>query len=154
MMSRTSMFVGWYELFLTKFGGKREFVSLDAKRNSQDARTFELMKAGGSPRTAQTDTSDSPDLYKPGGAAVYGRPDSAHFERAYRQHNLSFSGPRAPFSQGGAVTDWQTAEEIFARGGLRSHPPSPSMTSPPPQGNPPSPPVSPPPIPLKSTKKR
>lgn len=145
-MSRTSIFVGWYELFLTKFGGKREFVSMDAKRYSQDTRTFELIKAGGSPRTALTDTPDSPDLYKQ---------SSPHSERAYKQHNLSFSGPRAPSSQGGAATDWQTAEEIFARGGLRSHPPSPSMSSPPPRGNPPSPPLPPlPPVPSNTSKNR
>lgn len=163
MMSRTSMFVGWYELFMTKFGGKREFVSLDAKRYSQDARTFELIKAGESPRTQLTDTAESPDLSKPGrgsihsGAPTYGPPGSSHSERAYRQHTLSFSGPRAPSAQGGGATDWQTAEETFAQGGLHSHPPS----SPPPQGRssfgPPSPPLSsppPPPIPTSPPRNR
>src|ERR1700712_4825367 len=72
MMSRTAMFVGWYELFMSKFGGKREFVSLDAKRYSQDARTFELIKAGASPRAHPTpDIPDSPDLYRTGGGSVH-----------------------------------------------------------------------------------
>ncbi|TID17069.1 Sulfate adenylyltransferase [Venturia nashicola] len=146
MMSTPSMFVGWFELFLAKFGGKREFVSLDAQRYSQDARTFELIKAGESPRTAQTDTPDSSDTYKQGSATAYETPDSAHSERAYRPHNLSFSGPRPPCSRGGPATDWPTTEEISARGGLRSHPPSPSNSSPSPRGNPPSPPLPPPPI--------
>jgi hypothetical protein len=151
MMSRTSMFVGWYELFMTKFGGKREFVSLDAKRYSQDARTFELIKAGGSPRThPDSDIPDSPDLFKTSGGSVhsvaptYGPPGSAHSERAYRQH-------------GGGATDWQTAEEVFARGGLHSHPPQ----SPPPRGrssldppSPPLPPPPPPPVPTSSPKNR
>jgi hypothetical protein len=161
MMSRTTMFVGWYELFMSKFGGKREFVSLDAKRYSQDARTFELVKAGGSPRAHPTpDIPDSPDLFKTGGESVhsippgYGPPGSAHSERAYRQHTLSFSGPRAPSSQGGGATDWQSAEEVFARGGLHSHPPQ----SPPPRGrssfDPPSPPLPPPPPVPSSPPKR
>lgn len=154
MMSRTSMFVGWYELFMAKFGGKREFVSLDAKRYSQDARTFELIKAGGSPRTALTDTPDSPDLDKPEAAvyATYGPPGSAYPERAYKQNTMSFSGPRSPSSQGNATTDWKSAEEAFTRGGLRSHPPSPSMPGSPPRGNPHSPPLPPPPMPSKTPK--
>lgn len=139
MMSRTSIFVGWYELFLAKFGGKREFVSLDAKRYSQDTRTFELIKTGGSPHTALTEAPESPDLDKQASASTFGSPGSAQSERVYRQHNLSFSGPRPPSSQG-AVADWQTAEEVFARGGLRSHPPSPSISNPPP-GAPPPPPT-------------
>jgi hypothetical protein len=150
-MSRTSMFVGWYEMFMSKFGGKREFVSLDAKRHSQDARTFELIKAGGSSRIQPTpDIPDSPDLYKTGGSIhsippSYGSPESAHSERVYRQHTMSFSGPRAPSSQSGGPTDWQNEEEVFARGGLRSHPPR----SPPPRNrssfDSPSPPLPPPP---------
>ncbi|QDS68236.1 hypothetical protein FKW77_010600 [Venturia effusa] len=152
MMSQTSMFVGWYELFLAKFGGKREFVSLDAKRYSQDARTFELMRAGGSPRTVLTDAPDSPELYKPEAVvqSTFGSPDPAYSERAYRQHRLSFSGPRPPFRKSSTPKDWQIAEEDFARGGLRSHPPSPTMFGPPPRGK--LPPL-PPPLPSNPPKK-
>jgi len=133
MMSRTTMFVGWYELFMRKFGSKREFVSLDAKRFSQDARTFELMKVGGSPTNPPPppDVPNNPDIFHTGGSSppAYGPPGSSHSERAYRKPTMSFSGPRSPSSQGVGASDWQTAEEVFATGGLHSHPPR----SPPPR---------------------
>jgi hypothetical protein len=134
MMSRTTMFVGWYELFMRKFGAKREFVSLDAKRFSNDARTFELLKVGSPSTQPVPEVPATPEIFQTGGREsahsppAYGPPGSAHSERAYRKPTLSFSGPRAPSSQGGGGTDWATEEETFARGGLRSHPP----TNPPP----------------------
>jgi hypothetical protein len=122
MMSRASMFVGWYEFFKEKFGSKREFVSLDAKRFSTDARTFELLKVG-SPGLVQTkENVNQPEIFETKEAAhsppAFGSPNS---ERAYRKPTMSFSGPSPP-SRAENRTDWQ-AEDTYVRGGLSSHPP-------------------------------
>jgi hypothetical protein len=136
MLSRTSMFVAWYELFRNKFGSKREFVSLDAmdsKRYSTDPRTFELRKVGSAgshppatPPDHVMDTfSQKGDMgHSPPG--YYSPPES---ERVYRKPTMSFSGPQAP-SRPETRNEWNAADTYAPGGGLASHPPPRSPDAP------------------------
>lgn len=123
-MSRTSMFVGWYELFRRKFGSKREFVSLDAKRFSNtDQRNYELSKVTSSPNVPQdVGIRESREIFESKENVV--SPVGYHpaeQERVYRKPTMSFSGPQAPSRQGHR-NEW-TEEDTYATGGLASHPP-------------------------------
>ena len=92
------MIHGWKEFFRTKLFRKNEFVSADARRLSNDPRTYEMLGAATqlniktpdraltSPRTRTFDHRDTKqDLYAPA--------------RAYVTPVSSFSGPRAPMQQ-------------------------------------------------------
>ncbi|KAF2836315.1 hypothetical protein M501DRAFT_940269 [Patellaria atrata CBS 101060] len=123
LLVRGSMFTGWVQLIGEKFAHKSEFVSLDARRFSADARTFELLnqkprssilKSPTSTVTSPTETYNSP----------IGRSTPDYFQkeitREYRSPTLSFSSPRAPQASPNAV-DWDP-RSTHARGGLGFHP--------------------------------
>ncbi|KAK0660957.1 hypothetical protein DIS24_g2989 [Lasiodiplodia hormozganensis] len=143
LLIRWSMFTGWKTWFQEKFSGNREFVSLDARRFSSDARTFELLKVGGqasgyvstvhSPggetyvSTMQAMKSPESTVTTP--SAVYGSPLSGQHtpdyfgkevQRNYRSPSQSFSTPRPPTASGTRV-DWDPTS-THARGGLGLHP--------------------------------
>lgn len=147
LLFRWQMLTGWKMWFQEKFTGQREFVSLDARRFSSDARTFELLKvAGQSPGyvgTVQTPSEDyigaahvlkSPEsaVTSPSGGYGYNSPGSPasgqrtpdyfgkEVQRAYRSPNQSFSTPRAP-SATVVQVDWDP-RSTHARGGLGLHP--------------------------------
>lgn len=121
LLTRTSMFTGWYELFRGKFSKNREFVSLDAKH----ARNYELKKFENntlqSPESAFTPPppadiagynnfrSDTPDYF------------SKETQREYTSPTMSFSSPR-PISRPATQVDWDP-RSTHARGGLGLHPP-------------------------------
>jgi hypothetical protein len=139
MLSRTTMFVAWYELFRRKFGSKREFVSLDAldKRYSTDPRSFELRKvnsAGGQPPA--TPPNHATEKFTPKGDMGHSPPPPGYYsppesERVYRKPTMSFSGPQAP-PRSESRNDWH-ATDTYATGGggLASHPPPRSPDRPP-----------------------
>ena len=114
------MFPAWWKLIRSKFGHKREFVSLDAKQTTTDLRNYELMKVAQSPIRAPESalTSPAPD-YSPYGRST---PDylGKEVQRQYRSPSQSFSTPRAPSAQAMHV-DWDP-RATHARGGLGLHP--------------------------------
>ncbi|OCK92757.1 uncharacterized protein K441DRAFT_569020 [Cenococcum geophilum 1.58] len=125
LLARWTIFKAWLEFFRTKFGSKREFVSLDAKRFSSDARTYELLKIGNpalkSPETAVTSpAANAFDTYR---RSLSGTPDyfDKEAQREYQSPTLSFSSPRAP-SQVAMRVEWDP-RATHARGGLGLHPP-------------------------------
>jgi hypothetical protein len=129
LLTRWSMLTAWVDFFRARLHKKSEFVSLDARRFSGDARTFELLKVGQnsamsirSPETAFT----SPRSPEPNELVDYtrsGTPDYFGKEsgRNYRSPQLSFSSPKTP-SQGNAHMEWDP-RSTHARGGLGFHPP-------------------------------
>lgn len=149
LLVRWSMFTGWKIWFQEKFSSsKREFVSLDARRFSSDARTFELLKVGGqslgyvsamqtpggetytstlqalkAPESAVTSPSGTYGYNSPG-SPVSGRETPDYFgkevQRTYRSPTHSFSTPRAP-SATAVQVDWDP-RSTHARGGLGLHP--------------------------------
>lgn len=118
------MFTGWVQYFRNKFGGKREFVSLDAAKYSQ-ARSYELLEVG-SPTLVKSVGSTAITSPTEAYASPLGRttPDyfSKRIQRDYRSPTLSFSGPRTP-SQSGPRIEWDP-RTTHARGGLGLHPPA------------------------------
>lgn len=126
MMSRSQMYTGWYDFFKKRFVSKREFVSLDAKRFSSDARTFELLKIG---TPGLTTPGSSVGMYGHSAKAEYFPPRTADSERQWRKPTMSFAGPQAPSNAANRM-NWQMPNSQGARGGLGLHPPrSPSIPS-------------------------
>jgi hypothetical protein len=126
LLTRPAVFTSWWHVVQARFGKKREFVSLDARRFSSDARTFELLKVGQnaalkSPETAYT----SPITFDPTDSYPYRRSETPDFlkesQRDYQSPKLSFSSPRAP-SQAAGRMEWDP-RSTHARGGLGLHPP-------------------------------
>ena len=111
MMSRTQMFTGWYDLFKRKFSIKREFVSLDAKRFSSDARAFELLKIGVPNSTNMPQTLADESAYH-----------VQETERQWRKPTMSFAGPQTP-SKAAMRMDWELSNNKGGKGGLGLHPP-------------------------------
>jgi hypothetical protein len=123
LLARGSMFVGWYELFKSKFSKNREFVSLDAKHLAEVQQNYELKHFDNeglkSPESALTSPpeiagygnfrSDTPDYF------------SKETQREYKSPTLSFSTPRPPSRA--AHVDWDP-RATHARGGLGFHPPA------------------------------
>jgi hypothetical protein len=102
LMIRSSMWSGWKEVFSQRFGRRKEFVSLDAKRDSSDPRSIPMMgspnhrvTSAGTADTAATavtthsmaDTHSSKGQKSPFFA-------QQQFERTYHQPSGSFSVPR------------------------------------------------------------
>lgn len=152
LLVRRSMFVGWWEMFRSKFSHKREFVSLDAKRYSgEQPRTYELLRVGSKdpmvpvpvhkPETGHMVSPTETQISAFSGTTSeyytkeYSRPTSrrsqmsAHEYTNYTSPKMSFSGPRTP-SQ--VLTESRTSRNMrdwdprstFARGGLGLHPPT------------------------------
>ena len=122
MMSRIQMFTGWYDLVKRKLVSKREFVSLDAKRFSSDARAFELLPIG-SQSAAILPSANTPRTFA--NESAYNVQET---ERQWRKPTMSFSGPQAP-SNAAMRMDWELPNNRGARGGLGLHPPrSPSVS--------------------------
>ena len=122
MMSRTQMFTGWYDLVKSKFTSKREFVSLDAKCFSSDARAYELLKIGSPSTMIAPNSVNMPQAFA--GQSGFHAQES---ERQWRKPTMSFAGPQAP-SNAAKRMDWEQPNNKGARGGLGLHPPqSPSI---------------------------
>jgi hypothetical protein len=119
MMIRSSMFVGWREFLQNIFRPKAgEFVSMDAKRYSQDPRTIQLHNVT-SPRTREVSSNATGSVTEIYASKDYGSPDpsqiqpplSPTFERQYRQPRMSFSAPRpATATPPPSRPIWDTAE--------------------------------------------
>ena len=119
LLARASMFSAWYTLFRTKFGSKREFVSLDAKQYTNEPH-FELNKFPQSPIRSPESAFTSPGAeFEPYRRSLTGTPDylGKEVQREYTSPKLSFSAPRAPSRVG-----WDP-RSMHARGGLGLHPP-------------------------------
>ncbi|KAF1944142.1 hypothetical protein EJ02DRAFT_109875 [Clathrospora elynae] len=120
LLGRWSMVTGWLEFFRGKFSKNREFVSLDARRPTEDVRVYEMKNfEPQSPPSAHTTAgiasftipdfrSDTPDFF------------GKEIQREYKSPTLSFSTPR-PRSRSANV-DWDPRSS-HARGGLGFHPP-------------------------------
>ncbi|KAF2253342.1 hypothetical protein BU26DRAFT_418404 [Trematosphaeria pertusa] len=124
LLARTSMFTAWLELFRSKVGSKREFVSLDAKQYGNETRPYELQKFAGSPLKSPMSAATSPGAeYDPFRRSYTGTPDyfTKETQREYTTPSLSFSTPRAP-SQAAMRVEWDPRAS-HARGGLGLHPP-------------------------------
>lgn len=111
------MFTGWYDLVKRKFISKREFVSLDAKRFSSDARAFELLKIGTSSAATAPNSSNMPQTLADESAYHV-----QEIERQWRKPTMSFAGPQTP-SNAATRMDWELPNNRGARGGLGLHPP-------------------------------
>lgn len=107
-LGRWSMVLGWIDLFKRRLGRSNEFVSSDARRLSNDPRTYEMLRTTPQPQLKTPDLavispgSTNTDGFSPqsGKAGDYfGR------EAKYRNPPSSFSTPRpTSSSQGGR--DW------------------------------------------------
>jgi len=116
LLARFSMFTAWGTYLGSKFGSKREFVSLDAKQYANEPRNYELQSPIKSPQSALMSPGAEFDPYR---RSLTGTPDylSKETQREYRSPTLSFSTPRAP-SRGG-----YDLRSMHGRGGLGLHPP-------------------------------
>ncbi|KAK1914870.1 hypothetical protein P3342_010861 [Pyrenophora teres f. teres] len=122
LLGRWSMVAGWRDFIRSKFSKNREFVSLDARKPTEDVlRQFELKNF---------DQKSPPVAYFTPGLASYAvenpRSDTPdHFnkeiQREYRSPTQSFSTPR-PQSRAQHI-EWDPRSSM-ARGGLGLHPPS------------------------------
>jgi len=126
LLTRSSLFKGWAELFRTKFGRNKEFVSLDAKRFSVDPRGTPSVPipmnpvAPGTPSPKRVESANTADTYS---SKDPNSPYSPHsqidngFERSYRQPRMSYSGPRLPPSTPPpqARSAWDSSSDTFAR---------------------------------------
>jgi hypothetical protein len=129
LLVRSSMFIGWWDFFYSKFGSKREFVSLDAKQPPEytpDTRQIELTKFSHMPATSPHTTVASPGTeydFEANRRSLTGTPDyfSKETQRSYTSPTLSFSTPRAP-TQAAVRGEWDP-RSTHARGGLGLHPP-------------------------------
>lgn len=122
LLVRWSTITGWLELFRTKLGENREFVSLDAKSNACELE----MK--------NYDETDAPILYGPTSLANHSavvahsntqdqfEKETQEMEREYRSPNLSFSTPQPRSQTRMTKVEWDPTSS-HARGGLGLHPP-------------------------------
>ena len=98
LLGRWSMVTGWVEFIQQRFQRKREFVSVDARRFSNDPRTYEMLKSPPQPDVKEPEPVASPDGL---GSAVMTPnrkgEDLDYFgkEVQYSSPHLSFSSPRA-----------------------------------------------------------
>lgn len=135
LLGRRSMFTAWIKYIRTKLDRKREFVSLDARRCSADARAYELLKLGTKPtviRSPGTDITNPADTYaSPISGGRSGTPDyfAKDVHRHYRSPVMSFSSPTTP-NQMALRTDYWDPRSTHARGGLGLHPPASEDSSP------------------------
>ncbi|KAJ9633319.1 uncharacterized protein PV06_00820 [Exophiala oligosperma] len=120
-LGRWSMLQGWVELFKSQFKRKNEFVSADARRFSNDARTYEMLSGTGhqlnitSPDRVLSPTSrggimspepDSKQDYA-GGARTYVNPVTSYsYPRPPSQHKDW--DPRATHARPDVAYDMQT----------------------------------------------
>jgi len=111
LMIRSSVFSAWADLFRRLFSRRRqaEFVSLDAKRLSNDPRPIPMMRMGATSRVASANTAISgSDTYsgKEQGSPYFAQ---QHFERTYKQPRMSFSTPRPESAQSPRPT-WDSTD--------------------------------------------
>lgn len=132
LLVRSTIFTGWLDLFRSKFGSKREFVSLDAKQPPEYSPgtrqgPYELTKFAqmsiASPNSAVTssDADYDHDPYRRSLSPTHDHYLSKEAQRSYTSPKLSFSTPRAP-SQAAVRGEWDP-RLTHARGGLGFHPP-------------------------------
>ncbi|KAF2146682.1 uncharacterized protein K452DRAFT_294234 [Aplosporella prunicola CBS 121167] len=128
LLARWSMVVGWGEWFRNQINLNREFLSLDANRNSVDDRGHELGKVESQspyPETLKTPdtavTSPSETLSVSPSSTVKQNFLGKDLQRAYHTPVQSFSAPRAPSAMAVTRIDWDPTT-TFARGGLGLHP--------------------------------
>lgn len=103
------MITGWIEFFKTKLFRRHEFVSPDARRLSNDARTYEMLGSASAPQpglkmpqAALSSPSNSLATpitpFSPSKSLEAG--DYFGREARYVNKSLSFSSPRPPSSSG------------------------------------------------------
>ncbi|KAJ5908071.1 hypothetical protein N7495_000753 [Penicillium taxi] len=118
---RPSMFVGWVELFKSKFTNNHEFISVDAHGRRADSKGFEML-------TSQV-KSPEPETYmrSPTPSGIVGHTLSTRTtprpsldvrtpmvrEARYVRPSMSFSAPRSPSAQ--ARNEWDPSSS-FAPG--------------------------------------
>ncbi|KFY47193.1 hypothetical protein V494_00102 [Pseudogymnoascus sp. VKM F-4513 (FW-928)] len=111
LMSRLSMYTGWYDLVTSRTKPNGEFISADAARAySKDPSTYEMLASNG----RDVDYPSKPDLpltqlspavTSPTGRSGRQTPDYFGREAKYQNPTHSFSSPRPP--PGGR--DWNSA---------------------------------------------
>lgn len=110
------MVIGWVELIRKRFNRSGEFVSVDARRYSNDPRNYEMLIG-----TTQATLPRSPDplLASPSDSSVTFSPitrtDYYGTEAKYASPTLSFSSPRPPTSAVMAAREWDP-RSTYARG--------------------------------------
>jgi hypothetical protein len=121
LLGRWSMVTGWRDFIGNKFSKNREFVSLDARNPTEDAK-YELKSL---------EPQSPPSAYTTPGLASYAmtspRSDTLDYfhkeiQREYKSPTLSFSAPRPQSRAVATHVDWDPASS-HARGGLGLHPP-------------------------------
>ncbi len=115
-LGRWSMITGGIDLFRQRFSRSREFVSVDARRFSNDPRTYEMLRA-----TPQATIPKSPDplLASPADSSSVTfspitKTEYYGTEAKYASPTLSFSSPKPPSSS--ATREWDP-RSTHARGG-------------------------------------
>lgn len=123
LMTRWSMFTSWHQFIRSKFTSKREFVSLDARAEQKEQSHFELAKVGSPVSVEQHTPTKEFDDYdrKTQSPSIWGHTSPTRHDRPYRQHTMSFSGPRPP-SAVGQNSRGGRAEDSYARGEINSSP--------------------------------
>lgn len=111
------MITGWIDILRKRFTRSREFVSVDARRFSNDPRTYEML--GAKPQ-ATIPKSPDPLLSSPAGSSSVtfspiAKTEYYGAEAKYASPTLSFSSPRPPSAS--AMREWDP-RSTHARGGL------------------------------------
>jgi len=121
LLARWSMVTGWLELFREKFGGNRDFVSLDAQNNICD---LELKRYAGPEASSLSSTNLASSLAAAPRSITQDQStkETQEIEREYRSPTLSFSTPQPRSRLGTANIKWDPTSS-HARGGLGLHPP-------------------------------
>jgi hypothetical protein len=120
MMIRSSMFVGWRELFQNMRPSRAgEFVSMDAKRYSHEPQSIQLGNVA-SPRTREVSSNTTAGSLAEVYSKDYGSPEAMNpplsptFERQSRQPRMSFSVPRpATATPPPRGPHWDTADSPY-----------------------------------------
>jgi hypothetical protein len=121
LLGRFSMFLGWIDLLKQRFKPGNEFVSVDARRLSDDPRTYEMLSNTPQPTPLKTPEAvikgpKSTVSFSP----VPGSEPRDYFgrEAKYTSPTTSFSTPRPPSSNQTHVREWDPRDTHASPGTL------------------------------------
>jgi hypothetical protein len=124
LLGRWSMVLGWVDLFKSRFMRPSEFVSVDARRLSDDPRTYEMLSNTPQPTPLKSPEAavKSPNslIYSREFSPVAGSEPGDYFgrEAKYVTPSKSFSTPRPPSSHQNQAREWDPADTHAAPGTL------------------------------------
>ncbi|KZF25875.1 hypothetical protein L228DRAFT_492 [Xylona heveae TC161] len=98
LVGRWTMVTGWFDVLRKRLRKKREFVSVDARRLPQDARTYEMLSSTPRPHLKTPDTSVISPIDSIHHTDQGNSPDYFGRDANYSSPVSSFSSPKAPQS--------------------------------------------------------